>query len=85
MADIVDLRSRQPISHEGEFNAELVQDLARYSEGGLVTEQEIRRRYQFDDSVGNLWPTMKSCSQPSLIARHSESAVGPISVKKVSS
>ena len=51
MADVVDLRSRQPITHADEFNADLVQDLARYSEGGLVTEQEIRRRYQFDDAV----------------------------------
>jgi hypothetical protein len=50
MADIVDLRSRQPTSHEDEFNSELVQDLARYSEG-LATEKDIRRRYRFDDAV----------------------------------
>jgi hypothetical protein len=51
MADVVDLRSRQPISHEDEFNSELVTDLARFSEGGLITEKEIRRRYRFDDAV----------------------------------
>jgi len=50
MADIVDLRSRQPTSHDEEFNAQLVQDLARFSEG-LVTEKDIRRRYQFDEST----------------------------------
>jgi hypothetical protein len=51
MADIVDLRSRQPTSHDDEFNSELVRDLARFSEGGLITEKEIRRRYRFDDAV----------------------------------
>jgi hypothetical protein len=51
MADVVDLRSRQPVSHEDEFNSQLVQDLARFAEGGLITEKEIRRRYQFDDAV----------------------------------
>jgi hypothetical protein len=50
MADVVDLRSRQPISSEGEFNAELVTDLARFSEG-LVSEKDIKRRYRFDAAV----------------------------------
>ena len=50
MGEIVDLRDRQPVSHEGEFNSELVQDLARYSEG-LVSEKDIKRRYRFDAAV----------------------------------
>jgi hypothetical protein len=52
MADIVDLRTRQPTSHDDEFNSQLVQDLARYSEG-LVSELDIRRRYKFDESTWN--------------------------------
>jgi hypothetical protein len=49
MGDIVDLR-KPPISSEGEFNAELVTDLARFSEG-LVSEKDIKRRYRFDAAV----------------------------------
>ena len=49
MGEIVDLR-KPPISSEGEFNAELVQDLARFSEG-LVSEKDIKRRYRFDAAV----------------------------------
>jgi hypothetical protein len=50
MADIVDLRTRQPTSHDDSFSAELVQDLARFAEG-LVTEKDIKRRYRFDAAV----------------------------------
>lgn len=55
MGDIVDLH-RQPISHEGEFNSELVTDLARFAEG-LTTEKDIKRRYRFDDAV---WESLGS-------------------------
>jgi hypothetical protein len=61
MADIVDLRSRQPVSHDDEFNSQLVQDLARFSEG-LVTEKDIKRRYRFDDA------TWESLNNDALIA-----------------
>jgi hypothetical protein len=61
MADIVDLRSRQPTSHDDEFNSELVRDLARFSEG-LVTEKDIKRRYRFDES------TWESLNNDALIA-----------------
>ena len=53
MAEVVDLRSRTPTSHDDEFNSELVRDLARFSEGGLITEKEIRRRYKFDEATWN--------------------------------
>jgi hypothetical protein len=65
MGEIVDLRDRQPVSHEGEFNSELVTDLARFAEG-LVTEKDIKRRYRFDDA------TWESLNNDALIAAVSD-------------
>jgi hypothetical protein len=59
MGEIVDLHNRQPTSYEAEFSAQLVQDLARFSEG-LTTEKVIRRRYKFDDAV---WESLADNSE----------------------
>ena len=50
MGQVVDMpRSKLPTKDDLGF----VQDMARYAEGGITTEQEIRKKYRLSDDAWN--------------------------------